>query len=123
MMIYDYTYYYIFELVSSLRKRNARESALLYLTLITYLLTAPFIIVSFYSTFKPSQSLTIAVILIYAGVVYSFNKKYFARAQKIRDISRKFKPESTLQKRIGYSVVIFLFLLSFVSFFFFLSIL
>jgi hypothetical protein len=123
MIVYDYIYYHFFELVSKYRKVSARESALLYIAVIIYFLTLPFIIVPLYSMIKSPKIFLMLLSLGYGGLIHFLNKKYFERTKKIRAINQKFRDESTLQKRIGYAVVILLLLSSFVLFFFFLSML
>ena len=113
----------MFDLVSKYRKINARESTLLYIAVIIYFLTLPFILVPVYSITKLPKSFFMVLVLGYAGLIYYLNKRYFERKNKLRKINEAFRNESVLQKRIGYSVVVILLLSSFVLFFFFLSIL
>ncbi|MFT3945342.1 MAG: hypothetical protein QM763_00095 [Agriterribacter sp.] len=123
MIVYDYIYYHFFELVSKYKKVGARESALLYISVIIYFLTLPFAMVSLISLFKVHKIFFFILGLIYAWGIYFLNKRYFERTKKIKAINQRFRGESTLQRRIGYVMVILLLLSSFVLFFVFLSML
>lgn len=125
MIIYDYIYYHLYELVSKIRKISSRESTLLYLTIILFFITSPFILILISSIFKSAESQLVFMLLNlgYGFVIYLLNKKYFERKNKLNEIMKKFKNESLLQRRVGYIVVILLLLSSFPLFFFFLSLL
>ncbi len=119
--IYSYIYYHLFDLVSRIRKLNARESAILYISAIVFFLTMPFIAVCIKLIGNTSRGEFIFLIFVYSFLVFFLNKKYFEKSYKLKEISQKFKNESAIQKRIGYSIVVGLFLLSLVLFFVFLS--
>ena len=123
MIIYDYIYYHFFGLVSRYRKINARESALLYIAAIIYFLTLPFAIIPLYSIYNFSSIFFMIFALGYAALIYFLNKKYFGSSKRIKRINQRFKNESVLQRKIGYTTVILLLLSSFALFFFFLSLL
>jgi hypothetical protein len=124
-MIYDYIYYHFFDLISKYRKTNARESALLYISIIVYFLTLPLIILPlhFHLMSNLPSIFFILLCLGYAGIIYFFNKRYFEKSKRIRDINKRFISENLLQRRVGYMAVILVLLSSFILFFFFLSIL
>ena len=42
-IVYGYLYYHLYDLVSRVRKQNARESAILYLSVAICILTIPFL--------------------------------------------------------------------------------
>ena len=123
MIIYDYIYYHLHELVSKIRKMNSRESTLLYLTIILFFITSPFIVILISSILKYAESQLVFMILSlgYGFVIYFLNKKYFERKNKLNEIMQKFKDENLLQRRFGYIIVILLLLSSFPLFFLFLS--
>ena len=121
--IYNYIYYHLFELVSQIRKLNARESAILYLSAIIFFLTMPFVAAGFRYIGNVPRTVFLIVILGYSFVIVFLNTKYFQRSHKIKEVSQKFENESLAQKRIGYGVVIALFAFSIVSFVLLLSIL
>jgi len=120
--MYSYLYYHLYELVSTIRRFNARESAIIYLSAIVSFLTIPF--VGFLlSTVLPSKYNLIFIILLggYSFLVFYINKKYFEKESRLKGIYSKFKNQSTLQRKIGYVVVVLTFFLSLVLFFIFLS--
>ena len=102
---------------------NARESAILYVSAIIFFLTMPFIAALIKSFGKMPREAFMILIVVYSLLIFFFNKRYFENAGRIRQMGLKFGGESLIQKRIGYCVVIALALISFILFFFFLSIL
>lgn len=123
MIIYDYIYYHLYGLVSKIRKLNSRESTLLYLTIVLFFITSPFVLILINSILKYAESQLIFMILTlgYGFVIYFLNKKYFEKKNKLNEIMQQFKNENLLQRRLGYIVVILLLLSSFPLFFLFLS--
>jgi len=123
MNILDYVYYHLFELTTGIRKFTARESALLYLSIIFFFLTSPFVMVLLIFQVIKVRLFFILLGLGYWMLIYFLLKKYFERKDKLNEIRQKFKDQNLFQKRIGYWVVTILFFSSFVLFFFFLSLL
>jgi hypothetical protein len=121
MIFYDYLYYHIYGLVSKLRRPGARESTILYITVIIFFITWPFISAITFSLFKSQKVIVMVVDLAYCLFIKYLNKKYFEKANKLKEIDRRFKNDGLLKERVGYGIVVLLFLLSFVLFFYFLS--
>ena len=123
MIVYDYLYFHLFELVSKIRKLNARESTLLYLSAILFFITSPFVfaVLSLVLKYVNAELLYMVLSLGYGILIYFINKKYFERTNKLKDIKQKSEKEGIVQKRIGYCVVVLLFLSSFPLFLFLLS--
>lgn len=121
-VVYGYLYYHLYDLVSRVRKLNARESAILYLSVAICLLTIPFLgSVLFKLVGHIPKGLFFAFILGYGSLVVYMNKKYFENEKRLKAISSLFKNESLFQRRIGHAIVVILFIASIALFFFFLS--
>jgi hypothetical protein len=121
-VVFGYLYYHLYDLVSRVRKLNARESAILYLSVSICLLTIP-LLGSFLVKllgYVP-KSLFITFILGYASLIVYLNKKYFDNKKRLNAISNMFKNESVFQRRIGHATVVMFFIASITLFFFFLS--
>lgn len=121
--VYGYIYYHLFDLVARFRKPNARESAILYISTIVFFLTLPFFAAAIKFLGSMPRGIFITLIVAYGFLISYLNKRYFEKSYRLKQIGNKFKNESLTQKRVGYGVVIGLFLLSLVLFFIFLSIL
>ena len=87
MIIYDYIYYHLYDLVSKIRKHNSRESTLLYLTIVLFFITSPFVLILINSILKYAESQLIFMILTlgYGFVIYFLNKKYFEKKNKLKN--------------------------------------
>ncbi|KIC89060.1 hypothetical protein HY58_18940 [Flavihumibacter sp. ZG627] len=121
-VIYGYLYYHLYDLVSKVRKLNARESAILYLSVAICLLTIPFLGSFMFKLFgHVHKFIFFAFILGYGSLVVYMNKKYFDNHKRLKEISSLFKNESNFQRRIGHATVVILFIASIALFFFFLS--
>ena len=121
-IVYGYLYYHLYDLVSRVRKQNARESAILYLSVGICLPTIPFLGSVLFKLFGHiSKGVFFAFILGYGSLVVYVNKKYFENEKRLKTISSLFKNESLFQRRIGHAIVVILFIASIALFFFFLS--
>ncbi|HET9056595.1 MAG TPA: hypothetical protein VFN30_07100 [Chitinophagaceae bacterium] len=120
--IYNYLYYHLYSLISVVRRFNARESAILYLSAIIAFLTMPFISSLLSKLLSGSYRLLFILLLgVYCALIVYLNKKYFEKGERIKKIVHQFKNESILQRRVGYGVVVLAFLFSIAAFFIFLS--
>ena len=121
-ILYEYLYYHLYDLVSKGRKMNARESAILYLSIAVCIMTLPFLGLVLFKLFgQISKGVFFSFILGYGSLVVYLNKKYFENEKRLKTIIGRFKNENMLQKRSGHIIVIILFIGSIISFFFFLS--
>ena len=115
--IYNYIYYHLFDLVSRFRKLNARESAILYLSTIVFFLTMPFVAGAIRFIGSMPSGVFMTLVVGYGFLISYLNKRYFENPHRLKQIIQKFKNESLILKRIGYFVVVGLFLSSLILFF------
>mgnify|MGYP007016125650 CR=1 FL=1 len=121
-IVYGYLYYHLYDLLSRLRKLNARESAILYLSVAICLLTIPFLgSILFKLVGQIPKFVFFGFILGYGSLIVYMNKKYFENKKRLKAISSRFKNESLFKRRIGRSIVVIFFVTSIALFFFFLS--
>ena len=122
--MYSYLYFHLYELVSGIRRFNARESAIIYLSVIISFLTIPFVGFLLSKVLSAKYNFIFIIILgSYSFFVFYINKKYFDKESRLKGIYSKFKTQSILQRKSGYLVVILFFFLSLVLFLVFLSLL
>lgn len=119
---YNYVYYHIYQLTSKWRKYNARESAILYLSVILCLITMPFV---FGIISKLFGSIPKGWFFIIGGIhcllIYWLNKKYFERKNYLKKILDQFKNESDFQRKLGLLISLLLLIMSPVLFFLLLT--
>ncbi len=120
--MYSYLYYYLYELVSRIRRFNARESAIIYLSAIISFLTIPFVGFLLSTVLSTKYNFVFILLLgVYSFLIFYINKRYFEKEGRLKGIYSKFKYQSILQRKIGYVVVVSTFFLSLLLFFIFLS--
>jgi hypothetical protein len=109
--------------VSGIRRFNARESAIIYLSAIISFLTIPFVGFLLSTVLSRKYNFIFIISLaVYGFLIFYLNKRYFEKEQRLKGIYSKFKNQSILQRRIGYVVVVLTFFISIILFFGFLSI-
>jgi hypothetical protein len=107
--IYNYVYYQIYQLISKWKRYNARESAILYLSAILCFITIP-VILGAVSKFigVPPKWLFFLTGGICCLLIYWFNKRYFERNNRIKEIHQQFKNQTGFQNKIGLVIIILL---------------
>lgn len=119
----NYIYYHLYDLGLLLKNRQARESAILYISLISIIPIIPFIIGIMHRVFgKPNYFFVIITILAFSCFMLYLVRKNFENKKKLEAIRMQFIGETLLQRRIGYVVVITLLFVSFGLFLLFLPV-
>ena len=118
--VYFYIYFHLYILVSKFNKRNAREGAIVYFSLIILFSSWPFVVVTLKNILNVPSTVFIIVMVIYMSLIFYTNKKYIQKLHRLKEIYQRFKNESVPQIRLGYIVVVSLFFTSLISGFFIL---
>ncbi|RBL92279.1 hypothetical protein DF182_06725 [Chitinophaga flava] len=104
MLWYRYLYIHIYKGCAKVRRYNAKYSALLYLSLISILLTLPFFVLIISRFGKMPKALFFLLSMSFAYLVYLANKKVLYNKKSFKQSLRLFNLENNLQRSIGYIV-------------------
>lgn len=114
---YHYLFYYLHYNASRVRRYQSRETAIIYLSVIVFLYTTPFIAVGIHSMYpKPPAVLFYVVPLAYAFLVFYFNKRHFERKDTFAHIMNRYKRDIKPSVVIGRVIAWAAFLSSFAAF-------
>ncbi len=121
-MLYDYLYYHSFLLFSLIRKVNAREGAILYLTILLFVSSLPLFVFLFHD-FLLNSTLFLLFSIGYGAALYYLNKRYFEKKEKVKNIIKRYEDESKVLNYFGFFVVVALYIFAFFVLFFAIKIL
>lgn len=116
-ILYDYLYYHSFLLFSLIRKVNAREGAILYLTILLFVSSLPLFVFLFHDFLLNSTSFLLFS-LGYGVALYYLNKRYFEKTEKVKKIIKRYEDESKVLNFLGFFVVVALYIFAFFVLFF-----
>lgn len=116
-ILYDYLYYHSFLLFSLIRKVNAREGAILYLTILLFVSSLPLFVFLFHD-FLLNSTLFLLFSVGYGVALYYLNKRYFEKKEKVKKIIKRYKDESKVLNFLGFFVVVALYIFAFFVLFF-----
>lgn len=116
-ILYDYLFYHSFLLFSLIRKVNAREGAILYLTILLFVSSLPLFVFLFHD-FLLNSTLFLLFSLVYGVALYYLNKRYFEKKEKVKEIIKRYEDESKVLNFLGFFVVVALYIFAFFVLFF-----
>jgi len=100
--VLNYIYYHLYDLGGQLKNRQARESAILYISLICTIPIIPFIIGILYRVLgKPHTFFVIITILVFNFFMLYIVRKNFENRKKLEELKEQFIRKTPLQRRIG----------------------
>ena len=89
--VYFYIYFHLYILVSKFNKRNAREGAIVYFSLIILFSSWPFVVVTLKNILNVPSTVFIIVMVIYMSLIFYTNKKYIQKLHRLKEIYQRFK--------------------------------
>jgi len=112
--LYHYVYFHLYDFVLSVRKVNARESAVLYLTVMVFFITLPLFVFIFDQLFYKGMNKVIFMTsgFVYSLLIYYLNKRYFENSRRWKQIISKYSIGDSKKRKIGHIVVIVFFFAS-----------
>lgn len=99
---YHYLFYYLNYNTSRIRKYNSREAAIIYLSVIVFFYTMPFVAVGIHSiNSQTPKVLFYGVVLAYGFLVFYLNKRYFENKSTYVNIMNRYKRGNKTAVAIG----------------------
>jgi hypothetical protein len=118
---YHYLFYYTQYNVNKIQPINSRESAILYVSVIVFFLTIPFITAGIAEIIgKGLKGVFYAMILSYGYLIYFLNKSYFEKNKIYVQVANKYKRHTKAQIAVGRTIAWISLAASFALFFFIL---
>jgi len=111
--LFRYIYYHFYVLVSKLKKRNIRESTILYVSCIVFFITFPALVFILYNLFSfIPKWFFLAMGALYTYLIHVLNLRYFERPGVLKTTLKEYRKESKGYKILGCTIVIILLILS-----------
>jgi len=122
MKFYNYLFMRLYKLVSSIVKRNADESTLLYFIIFIFLYTFPGILIIIDRLFGQTQFEVWAVAaIVYTFGLYKLNKHWFFTKGILDQTVNRYGTETSVSTLLGTATLVALAIAGFVVFFFLIS--
>ena len=114
---YHYLFYYLQYNASRIRKYQSRETAIIYLSVIVFFYSTPFIAAGTHSIYSnPPEVLFYGVLLAYAFLIFYGNKRHFERKDIYAHIMNRYKRDSKSFVLLGRVIAWVVFISSFAAF-------
>lgn len=117
ILLYKYLYVHLYKAVSGVR-RNAKYSALLYLSAISLFITFPFFLLAIAKFGKLPKLLFFLLSLLFAYLIYELTKRSIYNRRRFKESLQLFNRETKRQKITGYVIAVTVLIGSPVLFFF-----